>query len=91
MKHTLLTSKLWAAIYLLIVIIFIVVTFKMRQAWWCYFDIFFAFMAMFCHLMATIFQKLIPAEARRLDKIALGMIVATIISLIAEIIAFYTL
>lgn len=91
MGRKLLTSKLWAMIYLLIVVVIIIATFKMRTQWWCYFDIFFAFMTAFCHFIATLFAKLIPAEAIRLEKIALGMAVAMVVSLIGEIIAIYSI
>lgn len=87
MTKKLLTSKLWAVIYLLIIVVVIIATFKMRTEWWSYFDIFFAFMAAFCHFMATLFKKIIPAESRRLELIALGMVGLMVISVIGELIA----
>lgn len=90
MGRKLLTSKLWATIYLLIVVVIIITTFKMRTQWWCYFDIFFAFMATFSHLISTMFAKLIPAESRRLDIIALGMAIAMVVALVVETIITYS-
>ena len=89
MAQKLLTSKLWAVIYLLIIIVVIIATFKMRTEWWSYFDIFFAFMATFCHFIATLFARIIPAESRRLDLIALGMLGMMVISLVGELIAIF--
>ena len=91
MTKKLLTSKLWAAIYLIIIVVIIIATFKMRTEWWNYFDIFFAFMAVFCHFIATLFARIIPAESRRLELIALGMLGLMVISLIGEIIAIFVI
>lgn len=82
---------MWATIYLLVVVVLIVVTFKTRTYWWCYFDIFFAFMAAFCHLMSRLIERIIPAESVRLDKIALWMTIAMVVALVAESVALYSI
>ena len=73
MAKKLLTSKLWAVIYLLIIIVVIIAT----------------FMATFCHFIATLFARIIPAESRRLELIALGMLGMMVISLVGELIAIF--
>lgn len=87
-KSGLLKSKGLAWLAFIIMLIVLVVTFKMRAVWWNYFDIFFAFMMVFTHLMATVVNKFNSRASRQLDMIALVAGVLTVLSIIGEYIAW---
>lgn len=87
----LLNSNAAAWVAFLIVMAVIVFTFKLRTVWWAYFDIFFAFMMVFCHIIALSIYRYNKFASARLDTIALIMGVLTVLSLIGEWIAFYCL
>lgn len=78
------TSKPVAWIALIIVVAILILTFSMRPYWWCFIDIFFAFMAVFCHLLALNIHKMSPEASRKLDKAALFFAVLMLISLLVE-------
>ena len=88
MKQTLTRSKeaAWAAFVLVIVVL--VATFAMRPVWWSFFDIFFASMAAFCHLVAVMVQSINTRVSGKLDTCALVFIVLAILAFIGEYIAF---
>lgn len=82
-----LSSKGAAWLAFLLMIIVLVATFGMRTAWWDFFDIFFAFMMVFCHVIAVTITKYNKFAAARLDRIALVMGVLAVLSFIGEWIA----
>lgn len=84
-----LKSKIAALAALVLVIVLIGVTFSMRPAWWCFFDIFFAFMMVFCHLLALQLVKMSKAASRKLDTAAMVFGVLTVIALIVEYIVLH--
>ena len=73
---------------MLLVIIAIAVTFPMKQHWWAYSDVFFAFMMVFTRIVALYLEKISPAASRKLDVWALVFGVLLVIALIAETIAY---
>ncbi|MCM1152624.1 MAG: hypothetical protein NC328_03080 [Muribaculum sp.] len=76
----------WAAIILIIIVVGL--TFAMRPVWWCFFDIFFAFMMCFCHLLALNMEKISAIACVKLDRAALVFGILFILALIAEYIAY---
>lgn len=87
----LLKSKAAALAALIIVIIVIVATFQLRAGWWCFFDIFFAFMMVFSHLAALFLGNFSPQAGKILDKTAFVCLVLAIVAFIAEFIAWQLL
>lgn len=79
-----LESKVVAWTALILVIVMICVTFKMRTAWWAFIDIFFAFMMAFMHLMAVYIGKRLPAIGKQLDSAAFVMLVLAVLSFVIE-------
>ena len=62
MLKKILGNTLISVILVVLSVVYIIATFRMRTEWWMNFDMFFAFMAAFCHLMAALFTKMIPAS-----------------------------
>ena len=89
MLKKILGNTLISVILVVLSVVYIIATFRMRTEWGMTFDMFFAFMAAFCHLMATLFTKMIPAESKRMDRIALAMFIIAVVSGVAELVAFY--
>ena len=79
-----LKSKTAAWIAMAIVIVLIAITFKYRTEWWCFTDIFFAFMFVFCHLLALNIVKLSPIASRKLDMASLVFGILAVVSFIVE-------
>lgn len=73
---------------LLVVLVIIVLTFKMRTQWWAMTDLFFIFMAVFAHLMALLLGSYSPVASRKLDVAALVCACLGVVALIGEYIAF---
>lgn len=82
-----LNSKLFATLALILIIVIICVTFTLRTVWWCYFDIFFFFMAAFCQLLAVTLGVKIPPVGGKLSVIAIVCALLGVLSLIGECIA----
>lgn len=80
-------SKQFILLCLIIVVVFIIITFKNRTHWWTFFDAFFMFMAVFAQLMAITLEKMNKFAAKKLEIIVLVMLVLMIIALVAEAIA----
>ncbi len=80
-------SKKFILLCLIIVVVFIVTTFKSRTHWWTFFDAFFMFMAVFAQLMAITLEKMNKFAAKKLETIAIIMLILMIVALIAEAIA----
>lgn len=76
----------WAALALVLIII--IMTFPTRTVWWSLFDVFFAFMMVFCHIMSLYIVKMSPAASRKMDIAALVFGVLMILALIVEFILF---
>jgi len=83
-----LNSKTAGWLAFLVVITVFVITFKIRTVWWGFFDIFFAFMMVFCHVISLAISKYTPAASKKLEKIALIMGILTVIALAVEGVAF---
>ena len=81
-------SKVVAAAAFCIVIAYMVLTFRLRFAWWTFIDEFFAFMMVFTHLMALFLARFNPFVRRKLDTCAMVFGLLFIISLIAEFVIF---
>ncbi len=73
---------------LLLVMLILVLSFKLRSYWWSYFDIFFAFMMVFCHLIALMFAKINARASARLDFIALICGILTVVGFVVEWVLF---
>ena len=84
-----LQSKLVAWFALAIVIIVIVTTFQFRQAWWDFFDLFFAFMMVFCQLASLYIKRFNPFAAKKLQTIAFICLILAILAFIAEYIVYF--
>ena len=86
--RNLLQSKIVAWAAMAIVVIVIVATFSLRPAWWAFIDLFFAFMMVFCQLVAVYFFKLNPYVSKKLQSIAAICGVLMILALVGEYIAY---
>ena len=85
------TKKILLALLALIVtIVYIVLTFRIRKelGWWAFIDCFALFMTVFTWLMSILIGKIIPHSGMLLAKIALIFGILFIISLIGEYIAY---
>lgn len=87
-KTKILKSKTAAWCAFLLILLVIILTFPLRNIWWAYFDIFFAFMMVFIHVIALTIEKYNVPAYSKLEKISLIMGILTILSLIGEWIAF---
>lgn len=83
-----LNSKLTAWLAFGLVIVMIVVTFKMRTAWWAFSDIFFVFMATFINLVSVTVKKINPIVSNKLNTWTLIFGILFICAFIAEWIIF---
>lgn len=81
-------SKIYAWSAFAVVIVILVITFTLRTVWWAYSDIFFAFMMVFCHLIAVNISGLNPYASRKLDKAALVFAALMVVALAVEFILF---
>lgn len=86
--NRLLNSKVVAWVALILVVILIIVTFKMRPVWWAFIDLFFAFMMVFCQLMGLYVKRFSIPSGKTLQTIAAVCGGLTVLSLIGEYIAF---
>ena len=77
-----------ALLALFLVILLIIFTFSLRPAWWCFFDLFFFFMAAFCQLMSLYVKRFSIYSGKMLQTIAAVCFVLAIISLIGEFVVF---
>lgn len=82
--NKLLKSKVVTIIALLLIIILLILTFSLRPEWWCFIDIFCAFMMVFTHLLALMLYKMSPLACKKLDVIALIFGICFVISFIVE-------
>lgn len=87
----LLQSTIVAWIALAIVIFVIVATFKFRQAWWSFIDLFFAFMMVFCQLAGLYIGRFNAYAGKRLRSIAGICLILMILAFIGEYIAYQIL
>lgn len=83
-----LNSKEGAWVGFVLVLVYLVVSFKYSTAWWGLTDVFFFFMATFSHLIAVNLRSLNPYVSKKLDVIGFWMMVLGIIALIGEVIAW---
>lgn len=86
-----LKSKLFAWLAFVLVVVIIGLTFRLRPVWWAFSDIFFAFMMVFCHLMAVYIARLNSYASRKLDVCALVFGILTAVALIVEFVLFQIL
>ncbi len=80
-------SKIVAWIALAFILFVLVLSFNMRQAWWTFIDIFFAFMMVFSHLVALYIDKFNSYSSRQLDKVAFICGILMLVAFIGEYIA----
>lgn len=73
-------QKLSAWTGLIMVILFLIGTFKWRLSWWMFIDVFFWFMAAFACLVALYFSKANPAVAQKLNNISWVCVMLAIIA-----------
>lgn len=78
----------WAGFTLIIILA--VLTFGLREAWWCFIDLFFLFMMAFLHVVALSIRKYNSVAARQLDSIAGVCGIFGIVALVAEFIVRQT-
>lgn len=85
------TKKMLLALLALIVaIIYIAITFRLRKelGWWAFIDCFALFMTVFTWLMALLIGQMIPHSGKILAKIALVFGILFILALIGEYIVY---
>jgi hypothetical protein len=87
----LLKSKTAAWCAFILILLVMIFTFGMREAWWTFIDVFFAFMMVFSQLMALYIEKLDVRACRKLQMCAAVFGVLTILALIGEYIAYQVL
>ena len=83
-----LQSKFVAWIALAIIIIVIVTTFQFRQAWWAFFDLFFAFMMVFCQLVSLYIVRFNPYAGKKLQTFAFLFLILTVLAFIGEYVVY---
>lgn len=76
----------WAAFVLVLVLL--VVLFPLLEVWWEFIPLFFAFMAVFCHLMAVMIKKLNGIASAKLDMAALVCGILAVCAIIGVYVAF---
>ena len=86
--RNLLRSRAVAWLAMAIVVIVIVTTFSFRPYWWTFIDEFFAFMMVFCQLVALYILKSNPFAGKKLQVIAAFCGILMVLSLIGEYIAY---
>lgn len=84
----LLESKILTAVALIAVIVITVLTKIYYAPYWALIAPFFAFMMVFCHLMALMTKKVNPYVSGKIDKCALFCGLLLILAIIGEAIAF---
>lgn len=72
----------WWSMFLMIAIIIVAICTHVVSSIWEYSVIFFAFMAVFCHLMSFLLMKMSPRACKKLDSIAGFFGVLAVIALI---------
>jgi len=87
----LLKSKTAAWCAFIFIIVVIALTFKMREVWWAFFDEFFAFMMVFCQLVAVYIARYNSNACRKLHTCAAVFGIIMILALIGEFITYQTL
>ena len=88
MNNSLVNSRIAAWIALIVIIAIIIVTFRMRPVWWMFFDEFFAFMMIFCQIVALYLGKFNLIVKRKLKVCAAVFGILAIISLISEFVIY---
>lgn len=86
--RNLLYSRMAAWIAMIVIVCIIILTFSIRPYWWTFIDEFFAFMAVFCQLIATYTYKINTYAAKKLQVFAAVFGVLMILSLIGEYIVY---
>lgn len=61
----------WCAMILMVIVIIIAISTRVVSSIWEYSTLFFAFMAIFCHLMAVMLVKMSARAAKKLDIFAM--------------------
>lgn len=79
-----LQSKIVAWFAMIIVVMAIIFTFSLRPVWWAFFDEFFAFMMVFCQLVAVYTYPKMPYVAKKLQVIAGWCLILAVLSFIVE-------
>lgn len=85
----LIESKITAWVALLLVVTLIVISFLMHTPWWGFIAIFFAFLAIFCHLASLYIKKMSRHAASTLELIALNCGIAAVVAVVVEWIVWH--
>lgn len=73
---------------LLIALIVLVCTFRLRTVWWEFFDVFFMFMATFINVVAVSVARINPIVSKKLNTCTLVFVILWVVALIGEWVAF---
>lgn len=86
-------KTLLALLALIVIIVYIAVTFRWRRelGWWAFADCFILFMSVFTWLMSLLVARMIPHSGKVLSNMALVFGVLFVIALIAEYIVYTAL
>lgn len=87
----LLKSKTAAWFALILIFLVMIFTFGMREVWWAFIDEFFAFMMIFCQLVALYIEKFNSRATHKLQICAAVFGVLMILAFIGEYIAYQVL
>jgi hypothetical protein len=83
--NKILKSRLVSILALVIVVLYIIITFRLITEWWLIIDKFFAYMAAFAHFAALYMEKFSFKAYKKLDKVAFWCTIIFVISLVVEI------
>ena len=72
----------WLAMILVVILLVVMICLGMFNEVWEYSSIFFAFMMVFCHLMALNLRKMSMAASRKLDVLSLIFGILTVVAVI---------
>ena len=76
------TGLAWGAMILMVVVVIVAVATRVVSSIWEYSTIFLAFMAVFCHLMSLLLERMSASASRKLDNIALIIGILAVVALI---------
>lgn len=79
----------WGAMLLIVILVIFTICMRYVESIWDYLSIFFAFMMVFCHLMALSLRKMSLNASRKLDIAALIFGVLTILAIILIFILYF--
>lgn len=84
----LLHSKAAAWCAMILVLLVVIFTFRLRTVWWAFIDEFFMFMAVFCQLVACYIHKYNKQICKKLQTCSLVFLILMLLAFIGEYIAY---